>query len=106
MHRRAPLCRPGADRRREASVGQQGQHGDAGAQPGEAGPGLQPGHQVMQGLGPGGCLMGQPRTDKATRLLEGPGPHSSASPGPWEGWADGPQLCPSFMAPVHLSLPA
>lgn len=103
MHCRAPLCRPGADRCREASVGHQGQHGDAGAQPGEAGPGLQPGHQVMQGPEPGGCLMGQSRADKATRLPEGPGPQSSASPGPWEGRADGLQLCPSLMAAVHLS---
>jgi hypothetical protein len=50
MYCQAPLSRPGADRCREASLRPQGQYRHAGTQPCEAGPGLQPGHQVGQGL--------------------------------------------------------
>ena len=53
VHCRAPVGCPGADRCREAPLRHERQHRHAGAQPGETGAGLQPGHQVMQGPGDG-----------------------------------------------------
>lgn len=81
MHCRAPLDCPGADRRREASLRHQGQHRHTGAQPGEAGPGLQPGHQVRQGQGPEAADPASPEQIRQTASPEGPGLCSSASLG-------------------------
>lgn len=79
VHCRTPLGSLGADRRREAPLGHQGQHGHAGAQPGEAGPGLQPGYQVTQVQGPGRLLTWPAQ----------PGMLASPPPGPWAPcWED------------------